>query len=312
MISSSGKSRDPMEWLNYHHLHYFWRVAKEGSVTAAASALRLSQPTISGQVKLLEEQLGEKLFRRAGRNLELTEMGKVAYRYAEEIFSMGQEMQELFRGHAVHGPEKLTVGVSDLMPKLVLHRLLAPALSMEEPVRVICREDKTERLLAGLSVHDLDLVLAEAPIAGQASVRAFNHLLGESGVSFFAKASLAARHRKGFPASLDDAPLLVPTQNTLLSRSLEHWFAEIGVRPRIVAEFEDSALLKAFGSEGAGIFPGPTAMEKEICDVYRSKVVGRTDAVVERFYAITIERRIKHPAVRLISENAKERLFPVG
>ena len=300
-----------MEWLNYHHLHYFWMVAKEGSVTAAAKSLRLSQPTISGQVKLLEEQLGEKLFRRAGRHLELTEMGKVAYQYAEEIFSMGREMQELFSGRSVHRPEKLMVGVSDLVPKLVLYRLLAPALSMEEPVRVICREDKTERLLASLSVHDLDLVLAETPIGGQASVKAFNHLLGESGVSFFAKAPLAARHRRGFPASLDDAPLLVPTQNTPLGRSLDHWFTDIGVRPRIVAEFEDSALLKAFGSEGAGIFPGPTTIEKEICDIYRVKVVGRTDVVVERFYAITIERRIKHPAVRLISENAKERLFPV-
>lgn len=299
-----------MEWLNYHHLLYFWRVAKEGSVTAAAQTLRLSQPTISGQVKLLEETLGEKLFRRVGRKLELTEMGKVAYRYADEIFTLGREMQDVFAGRTAQASERLTVGVSDLVPKLILHRLLEPALSLDEPIRVICREDKTERLLAELSIHDLDLVIAEAPIARQASVRAFNHLLGESDLTFFAKASLARRHLEGFPGSLDGAPLLVPTENTLLRRSLDQWFAELRIRPRIVAEFEDSALLKTFGSEGAGIFPGPRAIEDEICDVYRVKVVGRTHSVVERFYAITVERRIKHPAVRLISDNAKERLFP--
>lgn len=299
-----------MEWLNYHHLLYFWMVAKEGSVTAAAEALRLSQPTISGQVKLLEEALGERLFRRVGRNLELTEMGKVAYRYAEEIFGLGQEMQDLFAGRAAHRPEKLVVGVSDLVPKLVLHRLIAPALQMEQPVRVICREDKTDRLLAELSLHDLDLVLAETPIAGQASVRAFNHLLGESEVSFFGTEALAAEYSEGFPESLDDAPLLVPTANTLLRRSLDHWFTDHGIRPRIVAEFEDGALLMAFGAEGAGIFPGPSAIQAEICETYRAKLIGRTEEVVERFYAITVERRIKHPAVRLISENAKARLFP--
>lgn len=299
-----------MEWLNYHHLLYFWMVAKEGSVTAAAAALRLSQPTISGQVKMLEESLGEKLFRRVGRHLELTEMGKVAYRYADEIFTLGREMQDLFAGRNVHHPEKLTVGVSDLLPKLVLHRLLEPALAQDSPVRVVCREDKTDRLLAELSIHDLDLVLAETPIAGQASVRAFNHLLGESGVSFFAKPSLAETLDGPFPGNLEEAPLLVPTENTLLRRSLEHWFTDMDVRPRIVAEFEDSALLKAFGSEGAGVFPGPSAIEKEICEVYRVKVIGRTDQVVERFYAITVERRIKHPAVKLISDNARERLFP--
>ncbi|MGF1464704.1 MAG: transcriptional activator NhaR [Sandaracinaceae bacterium] len=300
-----------MEWLNYHHLLYFYMVAKEGSVTAAASALRLAQPTISGQVKMLEDALGEKLFRRSGRNLELTEMGKIAYRYAEEIFTLGREMQDLLKGRATFRLEKLTVGVSDLVPKLVLYRLLEPALSLDKPVRVVCREDKTERLLAELSIHDLDLVLAETPIGGQASVRAFNHLLGESGVTFFAHPSAVRRFQKGFPQSLDGAPLLVPTENTLLRRSLDHWMTELGIRPRIVAEFEDSALLKAFGREGAGLFPGPTAIETEICDMYRVKVVGRTDQVVERFYAITVERRIKHPAVRLISENARERLFPV-
>ncbi|HBQ18148.1 MAG TPA: transcriptional activator NhaR [Myxococcales bacterium] len=299
-----------MEWLNYHHLLYFWMVAKEGSVTAAAESLRLSQPTVSAQVKRLEEQLGEPLLRRAGRSLELTEMGKVAFRYANDIFTLGQEMQDVFAGRLERAPEKLTVGVSDLIPKLILHRLLEPALSHESAPRIVCREDKTERLLAELSIHDLDIVLAEAPIARQASVRAFNHLLGESDVSFFAKAPMARRYRSGFPDSLDGAPLLLPTENTLLRRDLDHWFQDEDIHPRIVAEFEDSALLKAFGSEGVGIFPGPAAIEDEICDRYRVRPVGRTHRVVERFYAITVERRITHPAARLISEAAKTRLFP--
>ena len=241
-----------MEWLNYHHLLYFWMVAKEGSVTAAAESLRLSQPTVSAQVKRLEEQLGEPLLRRAGRSLELTEMGKVAFRYANDIFTLGQEMQDVFAGRLERAPEKLTVGVSDLIPKLILHRLLEPALSHESAPRIVCREDKTERLLAELSIHDLDIVLAEAPIARQASVRAVNHLLGESDVSFFAKAPMARRYRSGFPDSLDGAPLLLPTENTLLRRDLDHWFQDEDIHPRIVAEFEDSALLKAFGSEGVG------------------------------------------------------------
>jgi len=299
-----------MEWLNYHHLLYFWMVAKEGSVTAAAESLRLSQPTVSAQVKRLEEQLGEPLLRRAGRSLELTEMGKVAFRYANDIFTLGQEMQDVFAGRLERAPEKLTVGVSDLIPKLILHRLLEPALSHESAPRIVCREDKTERLLAELSIHDLDIVLAEAPIARQASVRAVNHLLGESDVSFFAKAPMARRYRSGFPDSLDGAPLLLPTENTLLRRDLDHWFQDEDIHPRIVAEFEDSALLKAFGSEGVGIFPGPAAIEDEICDRYRVRPVGRTHRVVERFYAITVERRITHPAARLISEAAKTRLFP--
>ncbi|MBX3250514.1 MAG: transcriptional activator NhaR [Myxococcales bacterium] len=298
-----------MDWLNYHHLLYFWTVAKEGSVKAAAARLRLSQPTISGQIKLLEESLGEKLFRRAGRGLELTELGHVAYRYAEEIFSLGREMHEVITGRGGGATERLVIGVSDLVPKLIVHRLVAPALASPESVRVVCREDKGERLLAELSIRELDLVISEAPLARQASVKAFNHLLGECGVSFFATKRLARRFAPGFPGSLDGAPLLVPTDNTLLRRGLELWLAKLDVKPRVVAEFEDSALLKAFGREGAGIFPGPSAIEDEICEVYGVSIVGRTTSVTERFYAITVERRISHPAVRLISESAHERLF---
>lgn len=302
----SGKS---MKWLNYHHLLYFWMIAREGTVTKAAQALRLAQPTVSEQLKTFEASLGEKLFDRNGRRLVLTDAGQMVYRYADEIFRIGRELQDTLAGLPTGAPSKLRVGVSDVVPKLILHRLLEPALRMEEPVRVVCREDKTERLLAELSVSDLDLVIADSPLAGQARVRAFNHLLGECGVSFFAVPNLARKHRRQFPASLNDAPLLLPTENTLLRRSLDHWFDAIGVRPRIVAEFEDSALLKQFGQHGEGVFPAPSAIEDEIIAQYGVRVVGRTEHVVERFYAITVERRIKHPAVRAISIAAHERIF---
>ncbi len=298
-----------MDWVNYHHLLYFWVVAKEGTVTKAAEVLRLRQPTVSEQLKNLEESLGEQLFDRSRRRLTLTDSGRLVYRYADEIFRLGQELKDTLAGRPTGRPSKLRVGVSDAVPKLVLHRLLEPALRMEEPVQLVCREDKTDRLLADLSVSDLDLVLTDAPLAGKARVRAFNHLLGECGVSFFAVADLAKAHRKEFPASLDGAPLLLPTDNTLLRRSLDHWFDAIGVRPRVVAEFEDSALLKQFAQYGEGIFAGPSAIEHEIIDQYGVRVVGRTDHVVERFYAITVERRIKHPAVRAISDAAHENIF---
>lgn len=295
--------------LNYHHLLYFWTVAREGSIKAAAQALRLSQPSISSQVRLLEDSLGEQLFDRSGRGLELTEMGKVAFRYADQIFSLGAEMTDVLSGRRGQSDAKLLVGVSDLVPKLVLHGLLAPAMHMSPAPQIVCREDKTERLLGELSSHDLDLVLAERPIAGEASVGAFNHLLGDSGMSFFATSSIAERLRGPFPASLDGAPFLAPTTNTLLRRSLERWFANSAVSPSVVAEFEDSALLKAFGREGAGVFPGPTAIEAEICSLYNVVVVGRTTSVRERFYAITVERRLRHPAVQIISDAARDRLF---
>lgn len=298
----------PVDWLNYHHLYYFWMVAREGSVTAAAAALRLSQSTISGQLKQLEESLGEKLLRRAGRNLELTEMGKVTFRHADEIFEIGRSLQDVIAGRKDDRVERLVIGVSDLMPKLILHRLLQPALGTAG-LRVVCREDKTERLLGMLAVHDVDLVLAESPIAGQASVRAFNHPLGESKVNFYGTKALAKKLRKGFPQSLDGAPVLLPTDNTLLRRALEKWFVDESVRPHVIAEFEDSALMKAFGGEGAGAFPSPASIADEITKTYNVEMIGQVDSVVERFYAITVERRLVHPAVREICDNARERIF---
>lgn len=299
----------PVDWLNYHHLLYFHTVAHEGTVTAAARQLRLAQPTISGQIRALEEALGGELFVRSGRKLELTELGHVVYRYADEIFALGRELMETVRGRPTGRPARIIVGVSDVVPKLITHRLLEPALSMAEPVHIVVREDKTERLLAELSVQGLDLVIADAPIAGQARVRAFNHLLGECGVSFFAAPRVAKELRGPFPRSLDGAPMLLPTEATLLRRSIDAWLDGLGVRPRIVAELEDSALMKVFGEQAAGVFPSPAAIEGEITAQYGVRVVGRTDEVRERFYAITVERRIKHPAVRAISDAARERIF---
>jgi len=298
-----------VDWINYHHLLYFWMVAKEGGVAPAAKALRLAQPTISGQVKSLEESLDLKLFDRSGRKLQLTDDGRLVLRYAEEIFGLGRELLDTVRGRPSGRPLKLHVGISDMLPKLVSHRLLMPALRMEEPVQIVCHGDKTERLLAALAMQGLDLVLSDVPVGGNVKVRAFNHLLGECGITFFGAAPLARKYRNGFPNSLEGAPLLLPTSDSLVRRSLDHWFESLGVRPTVVAEFDDSGILKAFGEGGEGLFFAPTVVEQGVKNHYGVEIIGRTDAVVERFYAITVERRIKHPAVVAISESAKQNLF---
>jgi len=266
-------------------------------------------PTISGQVRQLEEAMGDKLFRKVGRNLELTEFGQLVFRYADEIFGLGTQLMNTVSGRPTGAPSKLLVGVSDVVPKLISHRLLAAALELDPPVQLICREDKTERLLAELSIRSFDLVLSDEPLAGYVRLKAFNHLLGECGVSFMGASELAQRYTDGFPSSLDGAPMCLPTENTLMRRSLEHFFDAHGLRPRVVAEFEDSALLKVFARHGAGVFAGPTAIEGEVCAEYDVEVIGRTDEVIERFYAITVERRIKNPAVAAIAEAAQDRLF---
>lgn len=298
-----------MEWLNYHHLLYFYTVAREGGLAPAARVLNLAHPTISSQIHRLEDALGEKLFRRAGRRLEMTEMGQVVYRYAEEIFGLGQEMLDVVRGRATGRPVKVLVGVADALPKLVVHRLLEPARRLPEPVVLVVHEDKSERLLGDLSMHALDVVLADAPLGPGTSVKAFNHLLGECGVSIFGVSRLAARHRRGFPGSLDGAPMLLPTDNTTLRRSLDLWFQQKGIRPQIVAEIGDSALLKTIGHDGLGLFPAPAVVESQVRRQFGVQVVGRLAEVKERFYAVTIERKLRHPAVAAICQAAREELF---
>jgi len=298
-----------MEWLNYHHLLYFWTVAREGSVARACQRLHLSQPTISGQLRALEESLGEKLFARQGRGLVLTEVGRTVYSYADEIFSLGRELMDNLKDRPTGRPLRLSVGIADVVPKLIAYRLLEPALALSERVHVVCREDKPNRLLAELALHGVDLVLADAPLSPAMRIRAFSHLLGECGVCFFAVPKLAAAYRRRFPASLTGAPLLLPTDNTTLRRSLDQWFDQHGLRPQVVGEFEDSALLKVFGQTGTGLFVAPAAIERELRLQYGVVVVGRVEQIRERFYAISAERRLKHPAVVAISEAAHHRIF---
>lgn len=294
-----------MEWLNYHHLLYFWLVAREGGVAKAAAKLRLSHPTVSGQVHALEHVLGEKLLERAGRKLVLTEMGRVVYGYADEIFALGSELLDTVKGRPTGRPMRLVVGIAEVVPKLVAKRLLDPARALPSPVRMVCREDKTDRLVAELGAGGVDVVLTDAPLPSGGRVRAFNHLLGESDITLFGTAQLAARHRRGFPASLDGAPMLLPAEGTALRRSLDAWFDAHRIRPRIEAEFDDNALLKAFGQDGAGVFPAVTAIEAEVRRQHEVEVVGRVPEVRESFYAISAERRLKHPAVVAISTAAR-------
>jgi LysR family transcriptional activator of nhaA len=298
-----------MDWLNYRHLYYFWLVAREGSIARAAEQLHLAHPTISKQLHQLESSFEDKLFDRVGRNLVLTEFGQTVFRYAEEIFSVGRELQDAVQGRPSDRPLRFAVGMPDVLPKLIAHRLLKPAFELSEDVHVICHEGRHDEMIAELAVHRLDIVLSDAPVSPTVHVRAFNHLLGECGLTFFAKADLAAKYRRKFPSSLDGAPLLLPTEQTALRRDLEQWFYNENLRPKIVGEFEDTALMKVFGQEGLGLFPAPSVIEKEVCRQYSVRVVGRTDAVRERYYAISVERRLKHPAVLAICEAAREKVF---
>ncbi|MBI2059314.1 MAG: transcriptional activator NhaR [Nitrospirae bacterium] len=294
-----------MEWLNYHHLLYFWTVARLGSIARASEEIHLSPPTISGQIRALEKALGEKLFRKIGRGLILTDFGQLASRYAETIFSTGREFMETVRGRPPDRPLRFVVGIADVVPKWVAYRLLAPILHLPEAVQLVCREGKPDRLLADLAIHELDMVLTDAPVPPMIKVRAFNHLLAESMVSIFGAPAVAARYRRRFPQSLEAAPMLLPTENTSLRRSLEQWFHEEGIRPKTVGEFEDSALLKVFGQTGHGLFPAPVIIERDVRAQHGAIAVGRIPGVRERFYAVSVERRISHPAVQAISSSAK-------
>jgi LysR family transcriptional activator of nhaA len=298
-----------MEWLNYHHLLYFWTVAREGGVSKAAEKLRLSQPTISAQVRLLEASLGERLFQRQGRSLVLTDVGRVVFRYAEEIFGVGRELLETLRGHPAGRPLPLTLGIADAVPKLIVYRLLRPAIQGIERYHLVCREEDADRLVAELATHTLDVVIADAPAPPHVRVKVFNHLLGESDTAFFAPPRLATKLRPRFPGSLQDAPMLLPTTDTAIRRALDEWFVSYDLRPRVIAEFEDSALMMVFGHGVGAVFPAPAAIERDVCRFYGVRVIGRTDAARERYYAISAERRLKHPGVLAITSAARDQLF---
>lgn len=295
--------------LNYKHLHYFWAVAKAGSVTRASERLHLTPQTISGQLSLFEEVLGEKLFKRAGRHFELTEAGRLVLGYADEIFALGQELEETLHHSPAGRPLQFRVGVTDSVPKSVAYQLLEPAMQVADPPRIVCREGKVTDLLAELAVHRLDIVIADGPMPNTVDVRGFSHLLGECGISFFATAELAQRHSGEFPACLDGAPLLLPSEDVAVRPRLTRWFHDQQIRPRIVGEFDDGALMKAFGQAGVGIFSAPTAIAEQVVRQHDVVNIGSTIEVIEQFYAISVERKLTHPSVVAISRAARQELF---
>jgi LysR family transcriptional activator of nhaA len=298
-----------MQWLNYHHLLYFWTAARLGSVTEAAAELRLAQPTLSGQIRALEDSLGGKLFKRVGRNLALTDFGMMVYGHAERIFSAGGELMNAVSGRTQGLSLRFSVGIADVFPKMLAQRILGPLLDAERDILLVCRENQPDRLLAELALHNLDVVLSDAPVPPTVSVKAYNHVLGECGVTFFATRPLAAQLSKNFPNSLNGAPLLLPTENTTLGRSIEQWLIDRELTPRIVGQFEDSALLKTFAAAGSGMFAAPTVIEDGLVKQYGVSPIGRVEEIRERFYAITTDRRLKHPAVTQIVEHTRRTLF---
>jgi LysR family transcriptional activator of nhaA len=296
--------------MNYKHLYYFWWVAKAGGVVKASEQLHITPHTISGQIGILEDDLGTPLFAKRGRNIELTDAGKLAFGYANDIFALGSEMEESVRNYQGGGrPIEFRVGVADAVPKTIACRLIEPATRLHEPVRIVCLESKLEHLLAELAAHRVDLVVAGAPIPPSMSVRAYNHRLGESGMSFFAAGRLHKSLKGKFPACLDGAPMLFPTVDVAVRSTLDRWLEKNNLRPRVIGEFNDSALMKAFGKRELGVFIGPTVIESEIETQYGAKAIGRTREITEEFFAISVERRVKHPCVVAIAETSRSELF---
>ncbi len=296
-----------MEWLNYHHYLYFYLVAREGGLAKAGSILRLSPQAISGQVRQLEDQLGDKLFQKRGRRLELTEFGRLNYRIADEIFSLGQQAMHLARSGTFENKAPLVMGISDVVPKLLVSSLLEPLRASPERVRIVVHEDRLERLLGNLATHELDVVIADAPVsADRTGVRAFNHQIAESGMSFFAAPKLAARIRRGFPKSLNGAPMILPTDDTSFGRQVRVWLDEHGIVPLIAAEVEDSALMKVLGRAGDGVFPSPSILADKIQSEFAVRLVGEASGLRWRYYAITAERRVRHQALQLLLAETKK------
>lgn len=297
-----------MDWLNYHHLLYFWTIAREGSLSRASAELRLSPSAISGQIRVLENSMGDRLFVRSGRSLILSETGRIVYRYADEIFRLGKELQDTLKDRPIGRPLRVSVGVADVIPKLVARDLLEPALRLPGSVRLVCRDDKPDRLLAELALHELDVILMDAPASPHIKVKAFNHLLGECDIMILGRKELVADYRGTFPSSLSGAPILMPSENTALRRALDHWFEENGIRPQVMGEFEDNALLNVFGQMGIGLFPAPSIVSAEVRRQFGVDIAGRLPDVRQRFYAVTVERWIMNPAAAAICHEARKLL----
>ncbi|MBM5572717.1 MULTISPECIES: transcriptional activator NhaR [Deefgea] len=301
-----------MHSINYKHLYYFWVICKSGGVIRASERLFLTPQAVSGQLKALEEQVGSPLFRRDGRQLVLTEMGRLVQSYADEMFSLGEELQEAIALGPQGLRQEFRVGIGDMVPKTVAFELLQPALQMDYPLRLICREGRLLNLLADLATHKLDLVLADRPLPPEANIRGFNHLLGESTLSVLGTASLCAQWAGDFPQSLHGAPFLLPGADAVIRPRLEAWLERARIRPRIVAEFDDGALLKAFGKAGAGFFVVPTVLAQSISQEYQVGIHGKISELKEQFYAISVQRQLRHPAVIAVTERARHELFAVA
>jgi LysR family transcriptional activator of nhaA len=298
-----------MERINYQHLYYFWVVAKHGSISAACEVLHLAQPTVSAQLAIFEQAVGSKLLVKHGRKLVLSDTGRAVFHYAEEIFSLGRELTHMLKGRGSERGLRLNLGISDALPKLLAYRLIEPLLRLPEPMQIHCLEDKTERLLAELALHGIDLVLCDVPATPASGARVFNHFLGESAVAIFGVPALAERYREDFPRSLNGAPFLLPTANTALRRSLDQWFDGNEISPAVKAEVEDSGLLKTFGAGGSGLFFSPVAVSGAIQSQYGVEMLGIAAGVIERFYAVSAQRRLKPPLVNTILEQAQQGVF---
>ncbi len=298
-----------MEWLNYHHLKYFWQVARAGGVSEAAREMHVSAPAVSAQLRELQEFLGEPLFARSGRRLVLTDMGRTVYDYAEDIFSLGQELLDTVRNRPTGRPIRVDIGVADVLPKMIAQWLIEPALKLREDVRIVCREASSDQLVGRLANLELDVVLSDSPADPSRVFRAYNHLLGQSGITFVGMGKVLKKIKGTFPASLSGVPILLPTDNTAMRRDLDYWFEVNGVHPRIIGEFEDYALLRAFAQSGTAVFPVPSVFVRDLKKQDNIVQIGSTQEVILRFYAISAERKIKHPAVNAICESARRQLF---
>jgi LysR family transcriptional regulator, transcriptional activator of nhaA len=294
--------------LNYKHLHYFWVVAKSGGVTHAGEQLNVTPQAISTQMRSLEQAVGGPLWRRAGRKIELTDTGHLVLEYAERMFGVAEGLKAALQrrggGSGSGGGGLLRIGLTGPVVKVVAYRTLAPALSLSNPPQLQCRSGRFNELLALLAVHELDLVLSDRPMPSTMNVRGFNHLLSEGGVSFMAVPALAKRLMPEFPYSLNASPLLLPSDSAVRSK-LQAWFDHIGVQPKVVASFDDSAVMKAFGQAGAGVFPMPSSVAKETAIQFKVVTVGRTDDVKYQLYAVSTERHLRTPAVVAIREAAR-------
>lgn len=298
-----------MDWLNYHHLYYFWTVAKEGTISAASRKLHVSPSTISEQLQLLEQALDQPLFDRHGRSIKLNATGVVVQRYAETIFATGKELLDYVHGRPISGPLRLDVGVADVLPKVLVRRLLEPVFQMDMDIHLVCHTGHPDKLLSDLALHQLDVIFTDIPFAQNSPIQKFNHELGSSNIVWVGNPAVADQYRGKFPHSLHDAPVLLPTNNTVLRRFIDQWLSENNIQVNLVAEFEDSSVLKTFGAAGRGLFCVPEIILNDVCEQYNVSYVGTADGVVEKYYAISTDRHIEHPAVQELCKQAQEVLF---